>query len=206
MRLLLISALAAGAATLGSAALAQQPSEGAKVVQEIDSCRRIADSAQRLACFDRTAAALINATRTREVVVLDEQEVRRTERSLFGFSLPKINLFGGGGRDGKAADARPKVDRIESRITSMAQASYGRWVFALADGSRWETIEMSTTLRPRVGDPIVIRRAALLERRAAGSLCRRRSQPGGRGSRAEVSRACRRPGKPGAVSRCAGFG
>ena len=166
MRLLLISALAAGAATLGSAALAQQPSGDAKVVQEIDSCRRIADSAQRLACFDRTAAALINATRTREVVVLDEQEVRRTERSLFGFSLPKINLFGGG-RDGKAADARPKVDRIESRITSMAQSSYGRWVFALADGSRWETIEMSTTLRPRVGDPIVIRRAALGSFRAS---------------------------------------
>lgn len=166
MRVLLIPAVVAAALATAAEAAPQPPGE-AKVVQEINACRSIADPTQRLACFDRTAAALVNATRNREVVVLDEQEVKRTERSLFGFSLPKLSLFGGGGKDGKTDDARPSIDQIESKITAMAQAGYGKWAFSLEDGSRWETIEMSTTLRPRVGDRIVIKRAALGSFRAS---------------------------------------
>ncbi|HET7816256.1 MAG TPA: hypothetical protein VFK58_01585 [Sphingomicrobium sp.] len=150
-----------------AATLAQSPPGNAQIVQEIDACRAIADPTQRLACFDRTAAALVTATRNREVVVLDEKEVKRTERSLFGFSLPRIPFFGGGDKDGKPAEAKPKLDSIESRITGIAQAGYGKWAFALADGSRWQTIEMDTKLRPRVGDPIVIERAALGSFRAS---------------------------------------
>ncbi len=166
MRLLMIPALAA-AATAASAASAQEPPGGAKVVQEIDACRSIADPAERLACFDRTATALVTATQNREVVVLDEQEVKRTERSVFGFSLPKLNLFGSRDKDGGRDDARPSIDEIESTITSIAQSGYGKWAFALEDGSNWVTIEMDTSLRPRVGDPIVIKRAALGSFRAS---------------------------------------
>lgn len=166
MRLLLIPALAA-AATSASAASAQESPGGAKVVQEIDACRSITDPAERLACFDRSAAALVTATQNREVVVLDEQEVKRTERSLFGFSLPKLNLFGSRGEDDRRDAARPSIDEIASTITGVAQAGYGKWAFALEDGSNWVTIEMNASLRPRVGDPIVIKRAALGSFRAS---------------------------------------
>lgn len=164
MRIFLILAMAVAAPTAG---LAQVPTGNAQIVREIDACRSIVEPVARLACFDRTAAALVTATRNREVVVLDEQEVKRTERSLFGFSLPKLSLFGGGDKDGKPDEARPKIDRIESRITGLDESGYGKWVFALADGSRWQTIEMNTSLRPRVGDTIVIERAALGSFRAS---------------------------------------
>ena len=164
MRIFLIAAVAAA---MPAAASAQAPTGTAQVVQEIDACRSIADPTQRLACCDRTAAALVTATQNREVVVLDEQEVKRTERSLFGFSLPKLSLFGGGDKDGKPEAERPKIDEIESRITGMAEAGYGKWAFVLEDGSRWQTIEMNTSLRPRVGDPIKIERAALGSYRAS---------------------------------------
>lgn len=165
MRYLSILAVAAMAAA--TAASAQEPPAGAKVVQEIDACRAIADPAQRLTCFDQAAGALVTATRTREVVVLDQQEVKRTERSLFGFSLPKLNLFGGRDKDGKVEEGRSSIDEIQSRIADIAEAGYGKWVFSLEDGSRWQTIEMDTSLRPRRGDSIVIKRAALGSFRAS---------------------------------------
>lgn len=157
----------AAAVCLPAAGLAQTPPGNAQIVKDIDACRSIADPTQRLACFDRTAAALVTATQKREVVVLDEQEVKKTERSLFGFSLPRIPFFGGGDKDGKPGEAKPKLTQIESRITGIAPSGYGKWAFALADGSRWQTIEMDTKLRPRVGDPIVIERAALGSFRAS---------------------------------------
>lgn len=166
MRIFLI---AAAALAVPGAAFAQAPSGNAQVVQEIDACRSIADPVQRLACFDRTAAALATATRNREVVVLDEQEVKKTERSLFGFSLPRIPFFGGDekGKDGKPEPVRARIDSIESRITAIVPAGYSKWAFVLADGSRWQMIEMNTALRPRVGDTIVIQRAALGSFRAS---------------------------------------
>lgn len=164
MRYFLIAAVASAVPAAG---LAQAPSGNAQVIQEIDACRTITDPAQRLACFDRTAAALATATRNREVVVLDEQEVKRTERSLFGFNIPRIPFFGGSDKDGKPGEARPTIDRIESRISAVVPAGYAKWAFVLADGSRWQMIEMNTGLRPRVGDAIVIQRAALGSFRAS---------------------------------------
>lgn len=160
------AALAVAIASFGTAAAAQgDPRGAAKVVDDLAACRSIAAPEQRLACFDRAADALVSARQSREIVVLDRQEVKKTERSLFGFSLPKLPFFGGGGEGGKANE--PRVDEIESTIAGISPAGYGKYSFRLADGSIWQMIEMDTNMKPRAGDKIRIERAALGSFRAS---------------------------------------
>ena len=65
-----------------------------KVYSDIVACRALADAAARLQCYDAASKSLEEATESRQVVLLDQGEVRKTKRSLFGFSLPKIPFFG----------------------------------------------------------------------------------------------------------------
>jgi len=65
-----------------------------KVYSDIVACRALADAAARLQCYDAASKSLEEATESRQVVLLDQGDVRKTKRSLFGFSLPKIPFFG----------------------------------------------------------------------------------------------------------------
>ena len=125
-----------------------------QVFADVMACRSIGDAEQRLACFDRTAAALDNAQQAKAVVVIDENAVRETRRGLFGFSLPRIGLFGGGDDD------KDEVKEISSTIASLSGGS-GRWVVTLADGAVWEQTDGAYLRRPQVGQTILIKRAAL---------------------------------------------
>ena len=69
------------------------------------ACHSIGDEKQRLACYDREIAVFESAERDRKVIVLDQEQVKTTRRSLFGFSLPSLRLFGSGaGKDGHDSD------------------------------------------------------------------------------------------------------
>ncbi len=114
------------------------------------SCRQIAEPTERLACFDRAAGTFADAREKREIVVLDRADVRRAKRSLFGFSLPRIRLFGGSEAD------EPEVREIESTLTSARSAGGNRWDLGLADESRWQTTDARSTFFPRVGEPVKI--------------------------------------------------
>lgn len=159
------TAMGAAIALLGTGAAAQSDPRGAaKVVDDLAACRAIAAPDQRLACYDRAAGALVSARQSREIVVLDRQEVKKTERSLFGFSLPKLPFFGGGEGD---KENETRVQEIESSIAGISPAGYGKWSFRLADGSTWQMIEMDAQMKPRTGDKIRIQRAALGSYRAS---------------------------------------
>lgn len=161
-------------ASLAAPAAAQDAQRGAsRVIEDVTRCRGIADPTARLACFDQAAASLANASENREIVVLDREEVRRTRRSLFGFSLPRLPFFGGGREDGdeqggarQTADA-DEVSEIESTIASVATAGYGKWTLGLADGSTWQTTELNRSIEPHRGDTIHIERAAFGSYRAS---------------------------------------
>ncbi|MEG3177195.1 hypothetical protein U1872_13210 [Sphingomonas sp. RB3P16] len=153
---LLIPALLA--APLPAAAQAVE-NRGDALVSAIAACRTVAED-QRLACYERTSAALIGARDRREIRIVDRETVQRAKRSLFGFSLPHLNLFGTGKEDPRA-DSDTDVKEITSTVTSVRQAAYGLWSFGLTEGGEWQSIRESTSFEPHRGDTITIKAGIL---------------------------------------------
>jgi len=158
-RLLAGTLLAAAAFAGTSAARAKdKPVPPSPLVAAIDHCRQVGDSAQRLACYDTAASALVTATRAGEVTVVDRGEVRKVRRSLFGFSLPKVPFFSG---DTTANEAQAKLD---STVKSVRMLPSGHYQIVIADDNAvWETTESGGISfdPPHVGQKIEILRGAL---------------------------------------------
>ena len=151
-----VALLAVGLLLSGGMAAAQDQAgknpAPAAAYDAVVACEAVAESSARLACFDRTVAALAAAIRDKKVVVIDAATVREARRGLFGLSLPRLKLFD--------SDDDEAIDEIDSRITGLASTREGKAVFVLADGSRWRQTE-SRQISARVGHPIKIKRGAM---------------------------------------------
>lgn len=124
--------------------------------RELIDCRAIADPTERLACFDREVAELDKATTAGDIVITDRETVKKTRRGLFGFKLPSLDIFGGGGDD------EEEFTEIETTISSVSQFGYGSWRLTLADGAVWEqTDSKRLVFSPKAGNKIKIKEAAL---------------------------------------------
>lgn len=154
-------ALAASVLTIASAdpALSKGKDKPAPspLVTAIDRCRKIAEPAQRLTCYDTAANALVTAANAGTVAVVDQTEIRKARRSLFGFSLPKIPFFSG---DDTADEAQRQ---LESTITSVRPLNNGYYRIVIADNNAvWETSDSSISFdAPRPGQKITILRGPL---------------------------------------------
>ena len=126
-------------------------------LEAIGACRSISADPERLACFDREAAALVAATRSGQLSVVDRADMKAARRSLFGFQLPKVPFFAGD----KSVDDSP--DQIETKIVSAQEVARGRYRMTLADqGAVWENTDSPMRLSaPRAGDTIVIKKGSL---------------------------------------------
>lgn len=154
--LLALSALAAATAAPAAEKVRNRP----ELFRNLVDCRGIADNAQRLACYDRSVGALEEAEKKKDLVVVDRKEIRETKKSLFGFSLPKLSLFGGGDEEEKA-DKADEIQEIESTVASVRPTKGGDWALKLAnDAGTWET-GGALTVAPRAGDKVKIRKASL---------------------------------------------
>ena len=155
-KLLPLGAIAALAA-LSVPASAKDPPKQSPLVNALGTCRAIADPAERLACYDKQAGALLDATSKGDVAVVDKSEVRKARKSLFGFAMPKIPFFSGD----DTADA--VSDTLESTVKSANGIGYGKYRVVISEGNAvWETTETYGTMRdPRAGDKIVIKRGPL---------------------------------------------
>ena len=144
-------------AAMSGAASAKTPPPRSPLVAALEACRSIADGTQRLACFDRASGALIAATATGEVTVVDRADMRKARRSLFGFSVPKLPFFGG---DRSAEDDK---DELETTITAVRAVGNGRFQIRIAEGNAlWETLESYMSFSdPRKGQKVVIKRGPL---------------------------------------------
>lgn len=118
-------------------------------------CRAVTDAAARLACFDREVTAVAAAEARQDLVVIDRAKVRTARKTLFGFSVPDLGIFGGG------ADEEG-VNRIEGRLASAGRNPDGRWTFRLTDGARWvQADSRELAIDPVAGQTIAIRKAAM---------------------------------------------
>ncbi|QNA85645.1 hypothetical protein G4G27_17880 [Sphingomonas sp. So64.6b] len=131
----------------------KEPPVRAQAFQRLVDCRTIKDSAARLACYDTEVATLDAAETSKDVVIVDKEQLRQAKRTLFGLSLPSIKLFGG--------DDDDAVAQIESKIASASEDVNG-WTIRLVDGSVWRQIDSKPFYRlPKAGLDVVVKRAAL---------------------------------------------
>ena len=130
------------------------------VLQALGDCRVVTDNAVRLACYDKAAAGIADATAKKDIVVLDREEVRQTRKGLFGFSLPKLNFFGND-KEAQNDTGREAIDEIDVVVKSARPFGYQLWRMTMEDGATWVTTEASTLITPRAGSKVHIKRAAL---------------------------------------------
>lgn len=147
---LALAVLAIGATP--AAAKDQAPLPQPAVFQAVLDCKTIADPTARLSCYDQKTQALADAAKANDVLVVDRATARKTKRSLFGLSLPKIKLFGDNDDE--------EIDQLDSTISSAYSARDGMTVFVLPDGARWKQTEGRDTF-PKAGQKIVIVKGSL---------------------------------------------
>ncbi len=142
---------------LATTAAAQRPGTqvSGPVLQGLSACKAVTEAAARLACYDNAAQALEQAVAEKNVVVLDREDLKKTRKTLFGFSLPQLPFFG-------SNDDSQRETEINTTIKSARSLGYGKWRIQLEDGAVWRTTETSNNVRePRAGLPIRIKRGGL---------------------------------------------
>ncbi len=140
------------------AAKAPTPAERAAVVQAISDCRKVAEDAARLACYDKAAGAFEQAETKGDVVVVTREHVQQVRRQAFGFSMPSLDLFGGRG----SARKEEGFDRLTLEVQGAHKDRDGRWVLEATDGVVWrQTDDQEFFKDPRAGSKLVITHGAL---------------------------------------------
>jgi hypothetical protein len=142
------------------------PTDNPKVLNDLFQCRAIAEDAARLACFDEATAQLATAADQGDVRVVDKEQVNRTRRALFGFSLPSLDLFAphksGTAKSGHDKGDEDEIKEITAKIAGVGTSGDGSYVLTLDDGSRWEQTDgVSLGRTPRAGNAVTVKRGAL---------------------------------------------
>lgn len=117
----------------------------------IDACRAIADNAQRLACFDRAAAALSASVKSRDVLVVDRETLVKERRRQFGRAR----------KDDPALSVARIPDPVELKGKILAVQPVGQFLTISVEGvGVWRTTE-GTFQPPKPGAEARITRGTL---------------------------------------------
>lgn len=154
MKMPLVAAIAA-TSILPSPVFAQAMAAPATLT-ELSKCRSLKEDDARLRCYDAAASALVSATSSGSLIVVDKEDLRRTRRSLFGLDLSKLPFFSG---DRSAED---EVEQINAKVKRVQITRDEKWILELDSGGTWQTTEVDTRQSsPKAGDMVRIRRASL---------------------------------------------
>jgi len=124
-------------------------------LQRLLDCRKITDSAQRLACFDAASAAFDQAEAKGDIVVVNREQARKVRRQAFGFSLPSMSLF-------ERGEKPEEIDTVQAKVAAVRQNGAGKWVVRLEDGAVWVQVDSNDiTPDPQPGEVAEIKRASL---------------------------------------------
>ncbi len=121
------------------------------LVSALVACKAEAEDAKRLACYDRTAGALADATAKGQIAVVNREDVRQTRRALFGFVMPKLPFFS----DDDSASDTPDV--IDSTAVSVRAEKYGMFTVVIEGGAVWRTSEV-VRRDPKPGSTVRLKR------------------------------------------------
>lgn len=156
MRKGLVAALIGVVALGGAAAVAETPPAArAELLQKLLDCRKVAEDAQRLACYDAQAGVFDQAEAKGDIVVVDREQARTVRRQAFGFQMPSMTLF-------ERGEKPEEVDNVASTVKAARRGGDGKWLVTLADGSVWAQTDTERMTRdPKAGMEVKIRRAAV---------------------------------------------
>lgn len=143
----------------GTVRAAPDPADVSTAFKKVLDCQNVADSAARLACYDKEVSAIDAARARQEVVIIDRTQVSKARKSLFGLNLPDLGLFGG--KDDDSAAEEEGVGYIKSTIVSARAGPDRKWIFELEGGARWTQSEGKSIPDLKPGQSVVIRKAAL---------------------------------------------
>jgi hypothetical protein len=63
-------------------------------IESLANCRKIADNAVRVACYDRTVDGLTVAVNRNDIAIVNKEQVKESRKKLFGFNVGKLPIFG----------------------------------------------------------------------------------------------------------------
>lgn len=150
----LFAAGAAGLLALGGTAPAN--AQEADYIEALKACRAIADAAERLACYDAKVGSMVSASEAGDVRIVDREDVRRTRRQLFGFTVPDLDILEGDEQDKEASEL------LETTITGARQLNSKVWRFTTEEGAVWEINNAPRRLAPiKAGDSVIFKKASL---------------------------------------------
>ena len=135
-------------ALASDAAMRDEPTRASeRLTDRLASCLDMGEASRRLDCLERAAREVVSARRA------EQHEDSRTAAQRFGLQGRQVE---------QARHERlPQVEQITSRVAQVTELGNGLYAFAAADGSRWATMEANLFSPPRIGQALVIRRAAL---------------------------------------------
>ncbi len=120
---------------------------------DLINCRNITDDSERLACYDGKVGALDEAQKNEEIIVTDREAVKQAKRGLFGFSIPKLKIFGSEGDD--------QLKELTSTVRSARVDRGGKWIIILEDGAKWKQVGSEYVRgHPKAGMGVRIRKAS----------------------------------------------
>ena len=148
-------ALAAALAMLAGAQAAQAQDKRAAAFQSVMDCRKLTDSAARLACFDAAAATMDQAEKAGDIVVVDRDQARAARRQAFGFSLPSLSMF-------ERGVAKEEVENLAAVAKRAYRGGDNKWRVELEDGAVWAQTDNEPLPRgAKAGSKVEIRTASL---------------------------------------------
>jgi hypothetical protein len=137
------------------AAMAAPKEAPAPAVQAVVNCRAETDDSRRLACYDKTVAAMAQAEGSGELVTLDRAQRQAVRRQAFGLTMPSFSIFDRG--------EQPKdLDNLAVTIAEAHKDREDKWVVRLDDGAVWRQIDDTDLYHgPHAGSKAVITRGLL---------------------------------------------
>lgn len=104
----------------------------ADYVAALKACRSIVDETERLTCYDTKVAEMVMASEAGDMRIVDREDVRRTRRQLFGFTVPDLDILKGDETDKETSEL------LQTTITSARKTGRNSWRFTTAEGAVWE--------------------------------------------------------------------
>jgi hypothetical protein len=151
------------AISLGAFAASPAATSATTALQKVIACHGVADSQQRLACYDAVVSDLLAGAKAGEgpvaaaedVIVISKAQVRDAKRQAFGFDLSALSIFDRG--------EKPEViDRITTVVDRAYQTGSGRWIIEMENASTWEQTDDEKVWKgPKKGSRADIRKASL---------------------------------------------
>ncbi|WP_448582756.1 hypothetical protein [Thermaurantiacus sp.] len=117
------------------------------------ACARIAGDAERLACYDRTVAALSAEGKRLAAERAAAAEAAEKARAT------RVESFGA--RGVSPAQREERIDRIEASIAETFTDSQRKLVFLLDNGQMWRQTDGVFLAIVRPGTPVSVRRATM---------------------------------------------